>query len=55
VFLAYEQPEGFDVARFAPRGGVKVGNWKRMRFDLRAWEREAGLGKVVASNFFLSN
>ncbi|KIM98724.1 hypothetical protein OIDMADRAFT_43542 [Oidiodendron maius Zn] len=55
VFLLYEQPEGFDGAKFAPRGGKKLSNMHRMRFDLAAWEKKANLGPVIASNYFVSN
>lgn len=55
VFLLYEQPEEFDIARFASKGGKKVGIWPRARWDLEAFEREAKLGPVVASNYFFSN
>jgi hypothetical protein len=53
--LLYEQPEDFDIARFASKGGKKVGIWPRARWDLEAFEREAKLGPVVASNYFFSN
>lgn len=55
VFMLYEQPEGFDPAKFAPPGGKKLGIRPRMRYDLKAFEKEAKLGPVVASNYFLSN
>jgi phosphatidylethanolamine-binding protein (PEBP) family uncharacterized protein len=55
VFLLYEQPEGFDPIKFAPPGGKKVGMRPRMRYDLKAFEKEAKLGPVVAVNYFLSN
>jgi phosphatidylethanolamine-binding protein len=55
VFMLYEQPEGFDPAKFVPPGGKKVGIRPRMRYDLKAFEKEAKLGSVVASNYFLSN
>ncbi|RDW58403.1 hypothetical protein BP5796_12333 [Coleophoma crateriformis] len=55
VFLLYEQPEGFDVAGFAPPGGAKVRLGKRVRYDLKAFEVAAKLGPVVACNYFVSN
>jgi phosphatidylethanolamine-binding protein len=55
VFLLYEQPEGFDQAKFAPKGGKKVGIRPRMSYDLKAFEKEAKLGPVVAVNYFVSN
>lgn len=55
IFLLYEQPEGLDPAQFALPGRNKVGIWPRIRYDLQAFEKEAGLGPVVASNYFLSN
>jgi hypothetical protein len=53
--MLYEQPEGFDLAKFASAGGKKVGIRPRIRFDVRAFEKEAKLGPVVACNYFLSN
>lgn len=55
VFLLYEQPEGFEVQRYAPGAGKEMGIWGRVRFDLDGFEREVGLGEVVAVNYFLSN
>jgi phosphatidylethanolamine-binding protein (PEBP) family uncharacterized protein len=55
VFLLYERPEGFDTAKFAPPGGKKVGVMPRVRYELKKFEKEAKLGPVVASNYFLSN
>ncbi|KAN0098461.1 putative protease inhibitor [Hyaloscypha variabilis] len=54
VFLLYEQPEGFDVAKYAPPDGKKVGIRPRVRYDLKAFEAQAKLGPVVASNYFFS-
>ena len=53
--MLYEQPEEFDLAKFAPPGGKKVGIRPRIRYDVKAFEKEAKLGPVVASNYFLSN
>ncbi|KAE8391454.1 phosphatidylethanolamine-binding protein [Aspergillus alliaceus] len=55
VFLLYEQPEGFDGAKYAPANGQNLSNWHRMRYDLDAWAKEIGLGEVVAGNYFRSN
>ncbi|RFU28161.1 hypothetical protein B7463_g8170, partial [Scytalidium lignicola] len=55
VFMLYEQPEGFDPAKFAPPNGEKIGIRPRIRYDLKAFEKEAKLGPVVASNYFVSN
>jgi hypothetical protein len=55
VFLLYEQPADFDVAKFAPKDGKKVGIWPRVHYDLRKFEEKAGLGGVVAVNYFSSN
>lgn len=55
VFMLYEQPEGFAGTKFAPAGGAKMGRWPRMRYDLDAFEKQAGLGSVLAANYFLSN
>ncbi|EAW10279.1 YbhB/YbcL family Raf kinase inhibitor-like protein [Aspergillus clavatus NRRL 1] len=55
VFLLYEQPDGFDGKKFAPKNGNPLGNWQRMRFDLDAFTREAKLGPVLAANYFRSN
>jgi hypothetical protein len=46
---------GFDPARFAPPAGKKVGIRPRISYDLKAFEKEAKLGPVVASNYFFSN
>ncbi|ODM19736.1 hypothetical protein SI65_04722 [Aspergillus cristatus] len=57
VFLLYEQPEGFEGAagKYRPEGGKEMGIWGRVRFDLDGFEREVGLGKAVAANYFFSN
>lgn len=55
VFLLYAQPEGFDGAAFAPAGGKPLSLWLRMRFDLDVFEKKAGLGPVLAVNYFNSN
>jgi phosphatidylethanolamine-binding protein (PEBP) family uncharacterized protein len=52
VFLLYEQPEKY----VSPGGkGKNVGMWPRVRYDLDAFEKEAGLGAVIAANYFCSN
>jgi hypothetical protein len=53
--LLYEQPEGFDANRYAPKGGKPFGNWQRIRYDLEAFEKEVKLGPVLAANYFRSN
>ncbi|KAI1389243.1 putative protease inhibitor [Hypoxylon trugodes] len=55
VFYLYEQPSGFDVTKYAPDNGKLVGLWGRARWSLDDWEKEAGLGKAVAMNYFKSN
>ena len=55
VFLLYEQPEGFDMVKFASPGGKKVGILPRIRYNLKAFEEKANLGPVLACNYFLSN
>ncbi|KAM3508894.1 hypothetical protein MY11210_006537 [Beauveria gryllotalpidicola] len=57
-FYLYEQPPGFDAARWmarAPGRQGKMGNWKRIRYGLDGWARKAGLGAIVAANYFTSN
>lgn len=54
VFLLYEQPADFDVKRYAPPEGKKVGIRPRMRYSLDVWEKEARLGPVLAVNYFKS-
>lgn len=54
-FYLYEQPGGFDAARWAPAAGAKLGHVARVRYSLDDWEREAGLGRVLAANYFTSN
>lgn len=54
IFLLYEQPKDFDSEKYAPPGGQKFGLWKRVRYDLGTFEKETGLGKVLAANYFLS-
>ena len=55
IFLLYEQPEGFDVSKYAPAGGKPLGLMGRMRYDLTKFEKEAKLGPVIAANYFYSN
>lgn len=55
VFLLYEQPEGFDVSKYAPAGGKPTGIGPRVRYDLGAFETKAKLGPVIAANYFNSN
>ncbi|KAA8645153.1 uncharacterized protein ATNIH1004_009370 [Aspergillus tanneri] len=55
VFFLYEQPDGFNEQKYAPRNGQNLGNMHRMRYDLDAWEEEVKLGPVLAMNYFMSN
>lgn len=55
IFFLYEQPEGFDGAKYAPAGGKPLSNWNRMRASLDDLEREYKLGPIVAVNYFKSN
>ncbi|KAH2917230.1 hypothetical protein KXV64_001828 [Aspergillus fumigatus] len=55
VFLLYEQPEGFNIEKHAPKNGKPVGNWQRIRYDLGAFAKEVNLGPVLAANYFRSN
>ncbi|KAM3439607.1 hypothetical protein MY4824_002599 [Beauveria thailandica] len=57
-FYLYEQPEGFDATQWmarAPGRQGKMGNCKRIRYGLDGWARKAGLGAIVAANYFTSN
>jgi hypothetical protein len=54
LFLLYEQPENFDVKEYAPKDWKEVGVLPRIRWDLEGWERRAGVGGVVAANWFRS-
>ncbi|KIM96413.1 hypothetical protein OIDMADRAFT_105972 [Oidiodendron maius Zn] len=54
VFLLYEQPEDFDAMKFMP-GGQPMTHFKRIRYDYAAFEKEAKLGPLIASNYFVSN
>jgi hypothetical protein len=53
--MLYEQPEGFDAQKYAPADGKKLGNLKRMWYDLDAFAKEINLGPVIACNYFKSN
>jgi len=55
VFLLYEQPKSLVPAKFAPEGGKEMGMKPRIKYDLAAFVKEAGLGPVVACNYFVSN
>lgn len=55
IFILYEQPANFDYKKFAPKDNGKVGIWPRVRYDIAAFEKKAGLGGIVAANYFLSN
>lgn len=54
-FFLYEQPESFDGNKYAPGNGAEMGLWPRMRYSLDEWEKEAGLGPIIATNYFNSN
>ncbi|KAF7192150.1 Protein D1 [Pseudocercospora fuligena] len=54
-FFLYEQPEDFDGKKYAPPSGAKLPAIKRMRYDLDAFQKEAGLGKIVGCTYFKSN
>ena len=55
IFFLYEQPEGFDGAKYAPKDGQPLGNLQRMWASLDGLEREYKLGPVLAANYFTSN
>ncbi|KAI0143268.1 phosphatidylethanolamine-binding protein [Pestalotiopsis sp. NC0098] len=56
VFLLYEQPSGFDAKKFMPQAeGQEFPMMQRIRFDPSKFVKEAGLGEVLASNYFESN
>lgn len=55
IFFLYEQPEGFDVKKYAPPNDQNLGNMQRMWYSLDGWEEEASLGPILASNYFTSN
>lgn len=55
VFYLYEQPADFDAKKHAPADGKQVGNLSRMRYDMDAWVKTAGLGQPIAVNYFTSN
>lgn len=40
--------------KFMP-GGQPMTHFKRMRYDYVAFEKEAKLGPLIASNYFVSN
>ncbi|KAM3461236.1 hypothetical protein MY5147_002640 [Beauveria neobassiana] len=54
---AVRAPPGFDATRWmAPASGRQgeMGNWKRIRYGLDGWASKAGLGAIVAANYFTS-
>jgi hypothetical protein len=51
----YEQPTEFDGKKYAPPEGKTLGNFKRMWYDLDAFEKEVKLGPALAVNYFRSN
>lgn len=54
-FYLFEQPPGFDAARWAAPEGGNMGNGKRIRYGLDEWAKKAGLGPILAANYFTSN
>jgi len=55
TFYLYAQPANFDHTKYAPAGGKELSNFFRMRYDLDAFEKKAGLGPILAANYFVSN
>jgi phosphatidylethanolamine-binding protein len=55
IFFLYEQPTEFDGKKYAPPEGKTLGNFKRMWYDLDAFEKEVKLGPALAVNYFRSN
>lgn len=56
VFLLYEQPSGFDAKKFMPQAeGQEFPMMQRIRFDPSKFVKDAGLGEVLAGNYFESN
>nr|POF03444.1 protein d1 [Quercus suber] len=55
VFFLYDQPADFDAKKWAPAGGKPLATYKRMRYSLADFEKEAKLGSVIAANYFTSN
>ncbi|KAH8660519.1 phosphatidylethanolamine-binding protein [Xylariales sp. PMI_506] len=55
VFFLYEQPAAFDTKKYAPAEGKPVGISGRVRYSLDDFAKEAGLGEVLAANYFTSN
>lgn len=55
IFFIYEQPADFDGSKYAPADGKPLGNMGRIRYDLTAFEKKAGLGDILASSYFTSN
>ena len=63
LFMLYEQPPGFDGKALgqtlgkpaSAEEGAPFGLWNRVRFDYDGLVKKAGLGEIVAVNFFTSN
>lgn len=55
LFMVYEQPAAFKGEQYAPPNGQTLGNMHRMRYSLDSWEKEIGLGSILAANYFVSN
>ncbi|KAI1848389.1 hypothetical protein JX265_008830 [Neoarthrinium moseri] len=55
IFFLYEQPATFDGKKYAPPDGQPLATTKRMRYSLDDFEKAAGLGEILALNYFKSN
>ncbi|CAG7942879.1 unnamed protein product [Penicillium olsonii] len=55
IFFLYEQPDSFDLKDHAPPQGKNLSNCNRMRYDLDSWVEVAGLGPLVAFNYYVCN
>ncbi|KAE8153676.1 phosphatidylethanolamine-binding protein [Aspergillus avenaceus] len=55
LFFLYEQPSNFEGKAHAPPDGQNLRIWSRVRYSLDDWGKTAGLGPVLAVNYFCSN
>ncbi|KAJ4385487.1 hypothetical protein N0V93_009915 [Gnomoniopsis smithogilvyi] len=55
IFILYEQPEGLETKKFAPKEGQEMGMGPRVRTSLDGWVTKLGLGEPVAVNYCTSN
>lgn len=55
IFLLFKQPEGFDAEKFKSKTAPEVPVKERMWYDFGGFEKGAGVGEVVAVNYFTSN